>query len=80
LQGAIFDLDGVVVDTAKFHYLAWKRLANQIGIDFTAEDNEVHEWREGTDYTKIAVFSASSCHASCSRNSCTPFRLVVNQF
>jgi beta-phosphoglucomutase len=40
LQGAIFDLDGVVVDTAKFHYLAWKRLANQIGIDFTAEDNE----------------------------------------
>lgn len=26
-QAAIFDLDGVIVDTARFHYLAWKRLA-----------------------------------------------------
>lgn len=37
---AIFDLDGVVVDTAKYHYLAWKRLANEYGFDFTQVDNE----------------------------------------
>lgn len=36
----IFDLDGVIVDTAKYHYLAWRKLANGIGIDFTREQNE----------------------------------------
>ena len=36
----IFDLDGVIVDTAKYHFLAWQRLANQLGIDFTHEHNE----------------------------------------
>ncbi|MCX7709669.1 MAG: beta-phosphoglucomutase [Clostridia bacterium] len=39
-QAAIFDLDGVVVDTAKYHYLAWKRLAREFGFDFTEDDNE----------------------------------------
>ncbi|MEN8124295.1 MAG: beta-phosphoglucomutase [Bacteroidota bacterium] len=36
----IFDLDGVIVDTAKYHYLAWKNLANELGFDFTEEQNE----------------------------------------
>lgn len=36
----IFDLDGVIVDTAKYHYLAWKRLANSLGFDFSEHDNE----------------------------------------
>ena len=36
----IFDLDGVVVDTAKYHFLAWKKLANSIGVDFSHEENE----------------------------------------
>jgi len=36
----IFDLDGVIVDTAKYHYLAWRELANQLGFDFTTEQNE----------------------------------------
>ncbi|PQJ23301.1 beta-phosphoglucomutase [Tenacibaculum sp. SG-28] len=36
----IFDLDGVIVDTAKYHFLAWKKLANGIGIDFTQTQNE----------------------------------------
>lgn len=40
MKGAIFDLDGVLVDTAKYHYLAWKKLADQLGIDFTEADNE----------------------------------------
>lgn len=38
--GAIFDLDGVLVDTAKYHYEAWKKLANQLQIPFTEVDNE----------------------------------------
>jgi len=37
----IFDLDGVIVDTAKYHYLAWKNLANTLGFDFTEEQNEL---------------------------------------
>lgn len=40
MHAAIFDLDGVIVDTAKYHYLAWKRLANDLGFDFTETDNE----------------------------------------
>ncbi len=40
IQAAIFDLDGVIVDTAKYHYLAWKRLAAELGFDFTEKDNE----------------------------------------
>ncbi|HRV54946.1 MAG: beta-phosphoglucomutase [Flavobacteriaceae bacterium] len=36
----IFDLDGVIVDTAKYHFHAWKKLANSIGVDFTEEENE----------------------------------------
>jgi beta-phosphoglucomutase len=39
-KGAIFDLDGVIVDTAKYHYLAWKRLAKELGFEFTEKDNE----------------------------------------
>lgn len=39
-RGFIFDLDGVIVDTAKYHFLAWKNLANSIGIDFSEEQNE----------------------------------------
>ena len=37
----IFDLDGVIVDTAKYHYLAWKKSADELGIDFTKENNEL---------------------------------------
>jgi beta-phosphoglucomutase len=40
MRAAIFDLDGVIVDTAKYHYLAWKRLAHSLGFDFTEVDNE----------------------------------------
>ena len=39
--GFIFDLDGVIVDTAKYHYKAWKNLANQLGFEFTKEQNEL---------------------------------------
>jgi beta-phosphoglucomutase len=38
--GCLFDLDGVLVDTAVYHYQAWKALANSLGFDFTEEQNE----------------------------------------
>jgi len=40
IKACIFDLDGVIVDTARYHFLAWKRLAEQLGINFTKADNE----------------------------------------
>lgn len=40
IKAAIFDLDGVIVDTAKYHYLAWRRLADELGFVFTEKDNE----------------------------------------
>jgi beta-phosphoglucomutase-like phosphatase (HAD superfamily) len=40
IQAFIFDLDGVITDTSEFHYLGWKRLADEEGIPFTRADNE----------------------------------------
>jgi beta-phosphoglucomutase len=40
IKACIFDLDGVIVDTARYHFLAWQRLANELGIAFNEEDNE----------------------------------------
>ena len=40
IQGFIFDLDGVLVDTARYHFQAWQRLAKQLGIHFTEKENE----------------------------------------
>lgn len=41
IKGLIFDLDGVIVDTAKYHYLAWKEIADELKINFTLKDNEL---------------------------------------
>lgn len=40
LRACLFDLDGVIVDTAKHHFVAWQRLAEELSIPFTVEDNE----------------------------------------
>lgn len=40
IKAVIFDLDGVIVDTAQYHFLAWKRLAKELGVPFTEADNE----------------------------------------
>jgi beta-phosphoglucomutase len=40
IKACIFDLDGVIVDTAKYHYMAWKRLAGEMGFHFSIEQNE----------------------------------------
>src|SRR5450631_3901628 len=39
LQAVLFDLDGVLVDTAAFHFQAWKRLADELGIPFNEQTN-----------------------------------------
>lgn len=41
IQAVIFDLDGVLTDTAEYHFLAWKQLATQLGIEFSRADNEL---------------------------------------
>ena len=40
IKACIFDLDGVICDTAKYHFKAWRKLANELGFDFTEEENE----------------------------------------
>ncbi len=40
IKACIFDMDGVIVDTAKYHFKAWERLADTLGIPFTEEQNE----------------------------------------
>ena len=40
IKACLFDLDGVIVDTAVYHYKAWRRIANELGFDFSEEDNE----------------------------------------
>ena len=41
IKACLFDLDGVIVDTAKYHYLAWKEMAATLGFDFTEKENEL---------------------------------------
>ena len=40
IKGCIFNLDGVIVDTSRYHYIAWRRLANQLGFDFSLEEHQ----------------------------------------
>lgn len=40
IEACLFDLDGVLVDTAKYHYFAWNKIARELGIQFTLKDNE----------------------------------------
>lgn len=40
IKACLFDLDGVIVDTAKYHFIAWKALAQKLGFEFTEEHNE----------------------------------------
>jgi beta-phosphoglucomutase len=40
LKACLFDLDGVIVDTARYHYVAWRAIAEELGFVFTEEDNE----------------------------------------
>jgi beta-phosphoglucomutase len=54
-KACIFDLDGVIVDTARYHFLAWKRLADQLDIHFTKKDNERLKGVSRTDSLDIIL-------------------------
>lgn len=41
IRACLFDLDGVLVDTAKYHFIAWKQTADSLGIPFDEQDNEL---------------------------------------
>lgn len=41
IKACLFDLDGVIVDTAKYHFIAWKEMAAELGFDFTEQENEL---------------------------------------
>ncbi|MDP4208388.1 MAG: beta-phosphoglucomutase [Bacteroidota bacterium] len=40
IKACLFDLDGVIVDTAKYHFIAWREIAHELGFEFTEHDNE----------------------------------------
>ncbi len=40
IEACLFDLDGVVVDTTRYHFIAWRTLAEELGFEFTLQDNE----------------------------------------
>ena len=40
IKACLFDLDGVVVDTARYHYIAWNTIAEELGFHFSEQDNE----------------------------------------
>jgi beta-phosphoglucomutase len=40
VEACLFDLDGVIVDTAKYHFIAWRQIADELGFVFTEHDNE----------------------------------------
>lgn len=54
-KGCIFDLDGVICDTAKYHFLAWKKLAKRLEIPFTEKENEMLKGVSRIDSLKILL-------------------------
>jgi len=59
LQAVIFDLDGVITDTAEYHYLAWKAIADELGIPFSREFNENLKGVSRMDSLKLLLGEAS---------------------
>ena len=55
VEGVVFDLDGVITDTARFHYLAWKELAEDLGIPFDEKRNEAFKGISRADCLKMLL-------------------------
>lgn len=61
-RGIIFDLDGVICSTDEYHYLAWKSLAESLGIsDFTREDNAKQRGVSRMESLEIVLAKSSRC-------------------
>jgi beta-phosphoglucomutase len=55
IKACIFDLDGVITDTAEFHFIAWRKLANSLGFDFDKEFNETLKGVSRIDSLKMIL-------------------------
>jgi beta-phosphoglucomutase len=55
IKACIFDLDGVITDTAEFHFTAWRKLANSLGFDFNKEFNETLKGVSRIDSLKMIL-------------------------
>ena len=55
IKAFLFDLDGVIVDTAIYHYQAWKRLANELGFDISEAFNEQLKGVSRTDSLNLIL-------------------------
>lgn len=60
IQAVIFDLDGVITDTAEHHYLAWKAIADELHINFTREFNENLKGVSRMDSLKLLLSQAAT--------------------
>ena len=60
LQAVIFDLDGVITDTAEYHYQAWKAIAEELNIPFTREFNENLKGVSRLDSLKLLLSQATT--------------------
>jgi beta-phosphoglucomutase len=59
-KGYIFDLDGVVVDTRPYHFMAWSRVAHEMGVELTQQHNEeLHGLSRMASFEKILEWSGS---------------------
>ena len=61
LKAVIFDLDGVITDSAKYHYLAWKELADELEIDFDEEYNEKLKGVSRMESLELILANGNAC-------------------
>ncbi len=55
IKGCIFDMDGVIVDTAHYHYLSWKEITDDWGFDFTPKANEILKGVSRTESLRLIL-------------------------
>ncbi len=63
IEAVVFDLDGVITDTAHYHYLAWKHLADELGIPFDADFNENLKGVSRVDSLKLILAHGNQADA-----------------
>lgn len=68
IKTCIFDLDGVICDTAKYHFYAWKKLADQLGIIFTEEHNELLKGVSRSESLEILLGLSDKAYTNAEKN------------
>ncbi|WP_027334190.1 beta-phosphoglucomutase [Mycoplasma elephantis] len=67
IKGILFDLDGVITDTAQLHYLAWKQIVKEFGIEYSEEENDKLRGLPRKD-TLLAIFKLKNFRNDLSDN------------